>query len=138
MNHRSILIIDDNEQVRAFLRKVLEEAGYMVTEAPNGQKGLRQFQQTPSALVITDLLMPDMDGLEVTMALHRESSTVKIIVLTGGSGESDFLDAAKLLGAHRTMKKPVIITELLKAVQEELQEGSPLKEHGPQEEQKSA
>ena len=137
MNHRSILIIDDNEQIRAFLRRVLEEAGYIVTEASNGQKGLRQFQQTPSALVITDLLMPDMDGLEVTMALHRESPTVKIIVLTGGSGERDFLDAAKLLGAHRTMKKPVIIAELLQAVQEELQEGSPLREHVPQEKQRS-
>ncbi len=137
MNYRSILIIDDNEPVRVFLRKVLEEAGYSVTEAANGQKGLRQFQQTPSALVITDLLMPNMDGLEVTMALHRESPTVKIIVLSGGSGESDFLDAAKLLGAHRTMKKPVIITELLQAVQEELQEGSPLNEHGPQEKQRS-
>ena len=134
MNQRSILIIDDNEQVRTFLRKVLEEAGYIVTEAPNGHKGLRQFQQTPTALVITDLLMPDMDGLEVTMALHRESPTVKIIVLTGGSGESDFLDAAKLLGAHRTMKKPITIMELLQAVQEELQEDSPLNEPGPQEE----
>lgn len=130
MNHRSILIIDDNEQVRAFLRKVLEEAGYMVTEAPNGHEGLRQFQQTPTSLVITDLLMPDMDGLEVTMALHRESPTVRIIVLTGGSGESDFLDVAKLLGAHRTMKKPITITELLQAVQQELQEGWPQKEPG--------
>lgn len=134
MNHRSILIIDDNEQVRTFLQKVLEEAGYIVTKAPNGHEGLRQFQQTPTALVITDLLMPDMDGLEVTMALHRESPTVKIIVLTGGSGESDFLDVAKLLGAHRTMKKPIAITELLQAVQQELQEDSPLNEPGLQEE----
>ena len=47
MNHRSILIIDDNEQIRAFLRKMLETAGYMVTDAPNGQEGLRQFRQTP-------------------------------------------------------------------------------------------
>lgn len=133
MNHRSILIIDDNEQVRTFLRKVLEEAGYMVTEAPNGHEGLRQFQETPTALVITDLLMPDMDGLEVTMALHRESPTVKIIVFTGGSGESNFLDVAKHLGAHRTMKKPIAIMELLQAVQQELQEDSPLKEPKSQE-----
>jgi CheY-like chemotaxis protein len=132
VNHRSILIIDDNEQIRVFLRKVLEGAGYLVTEAPDGQKGLRQFRQTPTVLVITDLLMPDKDGLEVTMALHRESPTVKIIVLTGGSGQRDFLEVAKLLGAHRTMKKPVTITELLQAVQEELQEGSPHKGHGPQ------
>ena len=124
MNHRSILIIDDDEQIRAFLRRVLEAAGYMVTEAPNGQEGLRQFRQTPTALVITDLFMPDRDGLEVTMALHRESPTVKIIVITGGSGQRDFLEVAKILGAHRTMRKPVTIAELLQAVQEELRGGS--------------
>jgi two-component system response regulator (stage 0 sporulation protein F) len=76
--------------------------------------------------------MPDRDGLEVTMALHRESPHVKIIVLTGGSEELDFLDAAKLLGAHRTMKKPVTVAEVIQAVQQELQEGSPQKEYGPQ------
>lgn len=124
MNHRSILIIDDDEQIRAFLRRVLEAAGYMVTEAPNGQEGLRQFRQTPTALVITDLFMPDRDGLEVTMALHRESPTAKIIVLTGGSGQRDFLEVAKLLGAHRTMRKPIMIAELLQAVREELRGGS--------------
>ena len=132
MAPRSILIIDDDEQTRVFLRRVLEEAGYMVMEAPNGREGLRQFRQTPTALVITDLLMPDMDGLEVTMALHRESPTVKIIALTGGSGQRDFLDIAKLLGAHRTMKKPVTIAELLQAVQQELQGESPNKGPGPQ------
>ena len=132
MTPRPILIIDDDEQIRAFLRQVLEEAGYMVIEAPNGQEGLRQFRQTPTALVITDLLMPDGDGLEVTMALHRESPKVKIIAITGGSGPRDFLDTAKLLGAHRTMKKPVTAAELLHAVQQELQGGSPHKGQGPQ------
>ena len=68
--------------------------------------------------------MPDRDGLEVTMALHRESPTVKIIVITGGSGQRDFLEVAKILGAHRTMRKPVTIAELLQAVQEELLGGS--------------
>ncbi|MBU6435716.1 MAG: response regulator [Nitrospirae bacterium] len=132
MSPRSILIIDDDEQIRAFLRQVLEEAGYMVIEAPNGRIGLRRFQQTPTALVITDLLMPDRDGLEVTMALHRDSPTVKIIVLSGGSGQHDYLDAAKLLGAHRTMQKPIRMAELLEAVQQELQGGSLRKGHGPQ------
>lgn len=135
MSPRSILIIDDDELIRAFLRQVLEEAGYMVIEAPDGRSGLRQFQQTPTALVITDLLMPDRDGLEVTMALHRDSPTVKIIVLSGGSEQHDYLDAAKLLGAHRTMQKPVTIAELLHAVQQELQGWSPHKEHRPQGEQ---
>lgn len=102
-------------------------------EASNGLEGLRKFRQTPVALVITDLLMPDRDGLEVTMALHRESPQVKIIVLTGGTGEPDLLDVAKLLGAHRTMKKPLRMAELLEAVQQELQDGSLQAEHKPQE-----
>jgi CheY-like chemotaxis protein len=129
---RSILIIDDDEQIRAVLRLVLEKAGYLVMEASNGREGLRRFRQTPTALVITDLLMPDQDGLEVTRALHREAPHVKIIVLTGGSEELDYLDAAKFLGAHRTMKKPVTAAEVLQAVQQELQGGSPHKGDGPQ------
>lgn len=122
MNPRSVLLIDDNDQIRALLRRVLEEAGYFVLDAANGREGLRQFRQTPVALVITDLVMPDSDGLEVTMTLRRESPHVKIIVLTGGSGEPNLLEVAKLLGAHRTMKKPIEMTELLEAVQQELQE----------------
>jgi len=117
----SILIIDDDIQIRAFLRRVLEEAGYTVIDSSNGSEGLRQFRLTPTDLVITDLLMPDRDGLEVTMALHRESPQVKIIALTGSAGEPDLLDVAKLLGAHRTMKKPISIMELLQAVKETLQ-----------------
>jgi CheY-like chemotaxis protein len=116
----SILIIDDDDQVRGFFRQVLEEAGYNVMEARNGKEGLRQFRQTPTDLVITDLLMPERDGLEVTMALHHESSTVKIIAITGRPGEGNFLEIAKFLGAHRTMTKPVTGEALLQAVQDEL------------------
>ena len=133
MNPRSILLIDDNDQIRALLRRVLEEAGYLVMDAANGREGLRQFRQTPVALVITDLLMPDSDGLEVTMTLRRESPHVKIIALTGGAGEPNLLKVAKLLGAHRTMKKPIEMAELLKAVQQELQEDPLKNESGSQE-----
>lgn len=133
MTPRSILIIDDDEQTRLLLRRVLEEAGHLVSEAPNGQEGLRLFRQTPIALVITDLFMPDMDGLEVTRVLHRESPTVKIIAITGGSGKRDFLDIAKRLGAHRTMNKPISIADLLQAVEQELLGDR----HGLQEERSS-
>ncbi|MEO7862607.1 MAG: response regulator [Nitrospirales bacterium] len=124
MNPRSILLIDDNDHIRAFLRKALEQAGYTVLEASDGRKGLRQFRQTLTALVITDVLMPDGDGLEVTMALRRGSPTVKIIVLTGVAEEGGFLKVATLLGTHRAMRKPVAITDLLHAVQETLQVGA--------------
>lgn len=130
MNPRSILLIDDNDQIRALLRRVLEEAGYFVIDAANGREDIQQFRETPVDLVITDLLMPDSDGLEVTMTLRRESPHVKIIALTGGAGEPNLLEVAKLLGAHRTMKKPLEMTELLKAVQQELQEGPRKNESG--------
>ena len=132
MTPRSILIINDDEQIRGALRPVLEQAGYRVMEASNGRAGLRRFRQTRAALVITDLLMPNQDGLDVTIALHCEAPHVKIIVLTGGSEERDYLEAAKFLGAHRTMKKPVTVAEVLEAVQQEFQEGSPHKGEGPQ------
>jgi len=132
MTPHSILIIDDNDQIRALLRHVLEQAGYSVVEACDGQKGLRQFRQSPTALVITDVLMPDGDGLEVTMTLRRESPAVRIIALTGGTDEGDFLEAAMLLGAHRTMRKPVAITAFLHAVEHELQECAVSNGPGPQ------
>jgi CheY-like chemotaxis protein len=116
---RSVLIIDDDEQLRTLFRKVLESAGHLVSEASSGHEGLRQFRQTPTALVITDLFMPKMDGLEVTMALRRESPSVKIILLTGGSGELGLLDAPALPDAPRTMKKPITIAALLQAVEQE-------------------
>ena len=132
MHPRSILLIDDNDQIRALLRRVLEEAGYYVMDAANGREGLQQFRHNPVALVITDLLMPDSDGLEVTMTLRRESPHVKIIALTGSSGEPNLLEVAKLLGAHRTMKKPIEMAELLKAVQQVLQEDPRQQEPGSQ------
>jgi len=121
----TILIIDDDHQIRALLRKTLEKAGYNVIEARNGKEGLRLFRLTPPALVITDLLMPDQDGLEVIMAVRRDAPTVRIIAFSGGEGAFDCLASAQLLGAHRTMRKPVSMAELLQAVQEELQKGSP-------------
>lgn len=102
---------------------MLNKAGYDVTEARNGEEGLRKFRLSPADLVITDLLMPERDGLEVTKALHREWPTVKIIAITGASGDANFLDAAKLLGAHRNMLKPFTGEALLQAVRDELQGG---------------
>lgn len=119
-----ILVIDDDDQVRATFRNVLERAGHQVLEARNGAEGLCLFRQASPALVITDVLMPDTDGLEVTRTVHRDAPTVPIIVLTGGVGDLNFLDAAKLMGASRIMQKPVTRADLLDAVQAELQAGA--------------
>jgi DNA-binding response OmpR family regulator len=68
--------------------------------------------------------MPDQDGIEVVMAVRRDAPTARIIAFSGGTGGLDCLESAKLLGAHRTMRKPVAMAEVLQAVQEELRRGS--------------
>ena len=72
---------------------------------------------------MTDLAMPEMDGLEVTKVLHRESPSVKIIAMTGAPTDSGLLEAAALLGASRTLRKPFTREALLHVVQEVLHEG---------------
>lgn len=120
----SILVVDDEDQIRQLIRTTFEEAGYRVEEASNGKEALDQYRRTPTDLVITDILMPDQDGLECISTLRRESPNVKIIAITGGSdmiGVLGFLDVAKMLGAHRTLQKPFEMKTLLDAVDSALQ-----------------
>jgi DNA-binding response OmpR family regulator len=118
-----ILIIDDEEQPRHMLRLALERAGYEVVEARDGNEGLQRFHETPTDLIITDLLMPEKEGLETIIDVRREFPNVKIIAMSGGgrSGSLNFLEIAKRLGAQRTLAKPFGLQEMLAAVRELLQ-----------------
>ena len=121
----SILVVDDEDQIRRLVRETLEQAGYRVTEASDGKEALQQYRLAPADLVIMDILMPKQDGLETTVALRREFPDAKIIVITGGSdmiGMLNFLDVAKMLGAHSTLQKPFEMKTLLDTVQAELQD----------------
>lgn len=120
----SILVVDDEDQIRRLICETLERAGYHVTEARDGKEALSLHRLAPADLVIMDILMPDQDGLETTVALRRESPDVKIIVITGGSdmiGILNYLDVAKMMGAHRTLQKPFEMNTLLETIQAELQ-----------------
>jgi DNA-binding NtrC family response regulator len=112
----TILIIDDEKPVRRLVRQALEGAGYEVVEARNGQEGLRLYRLRPTDLVITDLLTPENDALESILILRREYPEAKIVAMTGGTGESNFLDTATVLGAHRTLAKPFSLDQLLGTV----------------------
>ena len=116
----TILIIDDEESVRALLRFALEAAGYKVTEAANGREGLERYRQRPTDLVITDMLMPELNGLDLLLDLTREFLHAKVIAISGACGEQNVLDVAKLLGARQTFEKPFSIPQLLDAVRYEL------------------
>jgi len=120
----SILVVDDEDQIRLLIRETLEQVGYHITEARDGKEALDQYRLAPADLVIMDILMPNQDGLETTVALRREFPDVKVIVITGGSdmiGMLNFLDVAKMLGAHSTLQKPFEMKTLLDTVQAELQ-----------------
>jgi two-component system response regulator (stage 0 sporulation protein F) len=116
----SILIIDDEEIIRALLRSVLEGAGYEVTEAANGRIGLELYRQNPRDLVITDILMPELNGLDMLLELTREFLRAKVIAISGAGEEKNVLDVAKLLGARQTFQKPFSVSKLLGAVRYEL------------------
>jgi CheY-like chemotaxis protein len=113
----SILIIDDEAPIRLLLRRVLEEHGHQIREAANGQSGLALYREAPADVVITDILMPERDGLEVTLALTREFLDARVIAITGATGDQNYLNVAKLFGARRVVQKPFTPEEILRAVQ---------------------
>jgi DNA-binding response OmpR family regulator len=111
-----ILIIEDEKGIRFAIRRSLERAGYDVMEASDGEEGLRLFQDQAADLVITDLVMPEKEGLEVIMEIHRKFPATKVIAISGGIKTHDFLPAARLLGASRTFLKPFDLNALVEAV----------------------
>ncbi len=118
-----ILIIDDDDQFRVMLRKLMERNGYEVVEASNGKEGIKIYRENPTDLIITDLIMPDKDGIETIQELKQNFPDVKIIAISGGGrlGPGDYLHMAQILGAQRTLTKPIELPELLKAIEELLE-----------------
>ncbi len=117
----NILIVDDERSIRSLLRAVLERDSHHIFEAPNGRLGLQLYQESPVDLIITDLTMPEMDGLDMMSELTRKFSNVKIIAMTGGLDSGSRLAAAKLLGARFTLQKPFQLDSFLNAVKYELE-----------------
>ncbi|MGB2906425.1 MAG: response regulator [Candidatus Aminicenantaceae bacterium] len=121
----SILVIEDDEQIRALLKQILERAGHEVLEAPDGNKGLRIYRKNLPDLIITDIIMPEKDGLETIRELRKMNPDVKIIAVSGGGFiHSDYyLDMAKRFGAFSILAKPFTPAEVLNAVNQLLQKG---------------
>jgi DNA-binding response OmpR family regulator len=119
-----ILVIDDEDQPRQMLQQALERAGYEVITARDGNEGIRRFRVAPTDVVITDILMPEKEGLETIRDLRRAFPTVKIIAISGGgrTGGLNFLDIAERLGVQHTLQKPFGLRDMLAAVHELLQD----------------
>lgn len=113
----SILIIESKDVLRAMLRELLERAGHVVQEASQGLEGIRQYRQAPAELVITDLHLPDCDGLEVITTLGQEYPEVKILAVSAQTGNDDALLTSKLFGADAIVQDPFDGEHLLRAVE---------------------
>jgi YesN/AraC family two-component response regulator len=119
-----ILIIDDEPQIRSMLTLMLAREGYEIVEASDGVAGIKIYRQNPADLIITDLIMPNKDGIGMIIDLKKEFPDVKIIAMSGGglNKPDGYLKGAKKLGAACTLTKPIDREEMLKAVREILKE----------------
>ena len=113
-------MIDDESEIRKLFIKKLAGKGYEIIEACDGKEGLKLYHETRPDLVITDLVMPEKEGIETIIELKRESPNVKIIAISGGGKNvpDAYLHIAKNLGAERTFSKPIDWPELIKVVRE--------------------
>ncbi len=102
----TILVMDDEAPIRTLLSTALQSAGHDAVEASNGRKGVALYRQRPVDLVIVDLLMPELNGLDTIMELTREFLNVKVIAVSGTVGDQSMLSTARLLGARQTLRKP--------------------------------
>jgi YesN/AraC family two-component response regulator len=113
-----ILVIDDDATIRLSLKLALEDADHHVADAANGQEGLDRFRANPADLVITDIFMPEKEGMELIDEIKRDRPETKIIAISGGGrmNPDDYLTIARRLGADRTLLKPFDIELLLDTV----------------------
>jgi CheY-like chemotaxis protein len=110
-----VLLIEDDGSVRRIVRKMLERGRHEVTEAENGRVGLDRLRDGAFDLVITDIIMPEMDGLETLIELRKHYPTLAVIAMSGG-GRMDVLGSAEKLGASAVLHKPFTIDLMTTAI----------------------
>jgi YesN/AraC family two-component response regulator len=115
-----ILVVDDQEYVTDGLKIIFELKGYEIITAKNGNEAIQLFNTEKPDILITDIFMPEKDGLETIMQIKLDSPDVKIITMSGGVplGQEFFLDVSKKLGAQYTFEKPLDMDRLIEAVEE--------------------
>ena len=113
-----VLLIEDDASVRRIVRKMLERGRHEVTEAENGRVGLDRLSDSAFDLVITDIVMPEMDGLETLIELRKHYPTLTVIAMSGGgrTGNTNFLESAETLGASAILQKPFTLDVLTAAI----------------------
>ena len=114
----AILIVDDDDLTRIVVKRILEIDHHTIFQAANGQEALQVVSTSPVDLLITDILMPERDGLDVVAQVRGTHPWVKVLAYSGGGSLRDFdvLTYAKEAGAHAALQKPFSVSDLLSAV----------------------
>src|SRR5688572_18998290 len=117
---KRILVVDDNEDLRTTIGALLQADGFDVALAADGRAALAQHQARPVDVVLTDLFMPDKDGIETIVELRKLSPGIKIIAMSGWASTqgSDYLQVAREIGASATLQKPFDPGELSRILRE--------------------
>jgi DNA-binding NtrC family response regulator len=116
----NILVIDDDPDIRDLVKATLASAGHQVSVAADGREGVQQCRAARPDLVITDLFMPEQEGIETIKQLRMESPDLRIVAISGKPTAGTMLEVAKRLGAHAALAKPFMADELLKVVEQTL------------------
>jgi DNA-binding NtrC family response regulator len=119
---KQILIIDDELSIRSLLSKILEREGYGVMTAPDGKEGMKIVDKMHPDLVITDIIMPEKEGIEIILELKKRYPDIPVIAISGGglNSSESYLNVAELLGATSVFEKPIEKEKLLHAVEKAL------------------
>jgi CheY-like chemotaxis protein len=119
-----IIVIDDEPYILLLLKKMLEKEGYQVDMATNGVEGIELYHKHGADLIITDIVMPEKEGLETIINLKAENPSLKVIAISGGGrvDSREYLHSAQLLGAEKIFQKPFKKDEIVQAVRELLVE----------------
>ena len=118
-----VLIVDDEQAICDFVSLVLRKNGYDISTAKDGREGLRQFRSVKPDLVISDIIMPDMEGIEFIRTLIRKNNDTPIIMMSGDVVGTNFLKSALILGAKDFLAKPFTAEKLVETVERVLKEG---------------
>jgi len=117
--HTRILVVDDDPGVRDVVRSMLETEGYTVSIAENGREALAALKTADFDVIITDLVMPEQEGIETIKVIRQDYPQVRVIAMSGAFG-GDYLRIAGYLGAHGTLTKPLHLSSVLQIVAEVL------------------
>ena len=118
-NQLQVLVIDDDDLVRETLEMLLLDAGYSVTSASDGRRGLAELEKATPDFVVTDIYMPEKEGIETIVDIRRTHPNIKIIAMSGGAdvGSMPVLQLAEMVGADKVLKKPFLPSEIVEAIE---------------------